>query len=69
MIAVGEGPGKTLGMPSDLQNERTHIFALPRELLVCVFKAQSSIIGKSHRTVLPYCTSICKRMQKEPAKD
>lgn len=63
MIPVGEGAVKASIMSSDHQKERTHFFALPRELLVLVFKAQSSITGKSHRTVLPSCTSGCKGMQ------
>ena len=54
MIPVGEGPVETFVMPSDHQNERTHVLALPRELLVLIFKAQSSIIDKSHRTLLPW---------------
>lgn len=48
MIPVGEGPVETLVVPSDHQNERTHIFALPRELLVLIFKTQSSITDAVH---------------------
>ena len=69
MIPVGAGSVEISIMSSDHQEERTHLFALPRELLVLVFKAQSSITGKSHRTVLPSCTSSCRRMQKGPHKD
>ncbi len=53
MIPVDEGPVETLFIASDHQNERTHVFALPQELLVLIFKAQSSITGTSHRTLLP----------------
>ena len=49
MVPMGKGPVETSVMSSDHQNERTHLFALPPELLVSVFKALSSITGKSHR--------------------
>ena len=69
MTSVGEGPVETVVMPPDHQNEKTYIFTLPRELLVSIFKAQSSITGKSYRLLLPSCTSSCTRMQKEQSMD
>lgn len=69
MIPVGAGPVETSILLSDHQKEKANIFALPRELLVLVFKAQSSITGRSHRTLLPSCTSSCKVIQKGAFKD